>query len=111
MDIAGPRFVWLTHGGMATVGDVSGGSITRITPAGTITQFPAPSEVNDPYDITSGPDGRLWFTERTFGRGIVNVGFVASITINGTINETRIETAAFSITRGPDDSSPAHCDV
>ena len=79
-------------------------SITRITPAGTITQFPAPSEVNDPFDITSGPDGRLWFTERTFGRGVVDDGFVASITINGTINETRIETAAFNITRGPDDA-------
>lgn len=79
-------------------------SISRITPAGTVTQFPAPSDVNRPFDITSGADGRLWFTELSFGRGTVNVGFVASITVNGTINETRIETAAVNITRGPDDA-------
>jgi streptogramin lyase len=80
------------------------GNISRITPAGTITQFPVPSAVNRPVDITSGPDGKLWFTEQVSSRGVPNEGVVGNITVNGTINETRIDTFAYSIARGPDNA-------
>ena len=40
------------------------GSIGRITPTGTITEFPVSSANGwPPGGITSGPDGDLWFTE------------------------------------------------
>jgi len=49
---------------------VEGGSnkIGRITPSGTITEFPLPAS-HSAFDaqygagITTGPDGNLWFTE------------------------------------------------
>jgi streptogramin lyase len=37
--------------------------IGRITPGGTITNFPIPTANSEPEDITAGPDGNLWFTE------------------------------------------------
>ena len=79
-------------------------NISRITPNGTITQFPEPSALNDPIDITSGPNGKLWFTERTSARGLPLSGFIGNITVNGTINEIRVDNDAISITRGPDDA-------
>ena len=47
--------VWFTEGGANKIG--------RITPAGTITEFPLPAPFSDPITITTGPDGNLWFTE------------------------------------------------
>src|SRR5438034_11666703 len=48
----------------------SGNKIGRITPAGVITEFPLPPNLNcppngsnSPLGITAGPDGNLWFTE------------------------------------------------
>jgi streptogramin lyase len=38
-----------------------GNQIGRITPAGTLTEFPLPVR-GRPVDITTGPDGNLWFT-------------------------------------------------
>ena len=40
------------------------GTIGRITPAGTITEFPLEWQDGGPYGITVGADGNLWFTER-----------------------------------------------
>jgi virginiamycin B lyase len=37
--------------------------IGRITPAGSITAFPLPTQGSSPEGITAGPDGNLWFTE------------------------------------------------
>lgn len=37
--------------------------IGRITPGGTITEFPVPTSKSQPFGIGSGPDGNLWFTE------------------------------------------------
>jgi len=38
-------------------------NIGRITTAGMITEFPVPTAGSAPRDITTGPDGNLWFTE------------------------------------------------
>ena len=40
-------------------------SIGRITTAGVFTEFPITTPGAYPSDITSGPDGALWFTENT----------------------------------------------
>ena len=32
-------------------------------PSGTITEYPIPTSNSNPYAITAGPDGNLWFTE------------------------------------------------
>jgi streptogramin lyase len=39
------------------------GKIGRITPSGTITEYPIPTSQSDLWGITAGPDGNLWFTE------------------------------------------------
>jgi virginiamycin B lyase len=35
-----------------------------VTSAATITEFPVPTSASGPNDITTGPDGALWFTEK-----------------------------------------------
>ena len=42
---------------------LSGSAIGRITPAGTITEYPLPKGRSGPSGITAGPDGNMWFTE------------------------------------------------
>ena len=37
--------------------------VGRITPAGTITEFPVPTASSQPFGIVSGPDGNLWLAE------------------------------------------------
>lgn len=34
-----------------------------LPPAGRITEFPLPTSASEPFGITVGPDGNLWFTE------------------------------------------------
>ena len=71
--------------------------IGRITTAGVITEYSATSN-SDPFGITAGPDGALWFTE-TFN------GKIGRITTAGLITEYPVS-AAFGqpnmITAGPD---------
>src|SRR3954471_11695845 len=46
-----------------------GEAIGRITTAGTVTEFPVPTSMEnplpDPQGIVAGPDGALWFTEQS----------------------------------------------
>jgi streptogramin lyase len=73
----------------------NGGTVGKITPGGAITEFTLPTYFSDPWTITSGPDGNLWFVERAsnqFGRispaGVIfefanadgDYGFLVSIT-------------------------------
>jgi streptogramin lyase len=53
--------------------------IAKITPSGTITEYPLPAGATQPDAITAGPDGNLWFT--TFG----GPGSVGRITPSGAI--------------------------
>src|ERR1019366_4686945 len=39
------------------------GKIGRITTGGVITEYPLPDSEVGPFEITTGPDGALWFTE------------------------------------------------
>src|SRR5262249_54445644 len=59
--------------------------IGRITPGGTLTEFPTTTANNFPAGITVGPDGNLWFTESS------NVdspnGKIGRITTAGVITE------------------------
>lgn len=75
-----------------------GNKIGRITPAGTITEFPIPTQAAFPFFITPGPDGNLWFTENAASK-------VAKID-PGTGNITEYSIGAnkgpYAITAGPD---------
>ncbi len=54
---AGPDgALWFTEGT---------GNIGRITPSGSITEFPIPTASSMPVGITAGPDGNLWFAENS----------------------------------------------
>jgi len=70
--------------------------IGRITPSGTITEFPIPSaSYSNPTSITSGPDGNLWFTED-------NLHTIGRITPSGTITQFSASSPTYTITSGPD---------
>src|SRR5262245_46859305 len=42
--------------------------ITRVTPAGVVTEFPLPDAAGGPFGITSDRSGNLWFTELVSGK-------------------------------------------
>jgi streptogramin lyase len=74
--------------------------IGRITPAGTISEFPLSNSESAPCDITAGPDGNLWFAECEIG-----VSAIGRITPAGVITEFPLPTpnsAPRGITVGPD---------
>lgn len=75
--------------------DSGSDAILRITPAGQLTRFPLPHRESDPFDLTPGPDGALWFTEY-FGNRI------GRITTGGQISEFSGPTRPTGITSGPD---------
>lgn len=39
-----------------------------LQPAGRITEFALPTSASEPFGITAGPDGNLWFTEEVSNR-------------------------------------------
>ena len=62
--------------------------------AGTITEFPLPQH-GVPNDITTGPDGNVWFTD--------GLGQIGRITPSGTITEFPVPgSGPEGITTGPD---------
>ena len=73
---------------MVTSGSLRGDSfdnkIGRITPTGTVTEFPIPTAQSGAGAITAGLDGNLWFTE------FFQIG---RITPTGTFTEFPIPTA------------------
>lgn len=80
--------------------DSTNNAIGKMTPEGTVTQYPIPSTRALPQKITAGPDGNLWFTEMHFG-----ANKIGKITTDGVITEYPIPTPfAFpvGIVAGPD---------
>src|SRR5260221_4724138 len=83
--------------------------IERITPSGTISEFPLASNTL-PKDITTGPDGALWFTEMSSYpvNESIPTGKIGRITPAGHISEFPVPTGdsnglgILGITTGPD---------
>jgi streptogramin lyase len=71
--------------------------IGRITPLGSITEFPVPTTDSGPYGIAAGADGNLWFTESRAGK-------IGRITPGGTITEFSLSPGRvpWAMTAGPD---------
>jgi streptogramin lyase len=67
--------MWLAQYSAADVSEIG-----RITPSGTVTEFPLPDAAAVPNAITTGPDGNLWFTELDGNK-------IGRITQSGTITE------------------------
>lgn len=76
-----------------------GGAIGRITPTGTVTEFPLPKGGASPRGITAGPDGHLWFT--ITGYGTTAIG---RITTDGEITQFPAypQDSPYGIAAGPD---------
>jgi streptogramin lyase len=78
--------------------------ITRVTPTGTMTSFPAVSP--KPFDITAGPDGALWFTAApVFALSVSGESSISRITTSGQVNTFPLpnpKSAPLGITTGPD---------
>jgi len=94
---SGPSGITAGPDGNLWFTEIDASKIGRITPSGTITEFPTPTAHSAPAGITAGPDGNLWFTEFEEGD---NIG---RITTSGTITEFPIPTAnsaPFGITAG-----------
>ena len=66
--------------------------IARVTPTGTITEFPVPGGLL-PTAVTAGPDGNVWFAQR---------GGVGFITPAGKVKVYKVDGIISSITPGPD---------
>jgi streptogramin lyase len=74
------------------------GYVSRITPAGDITQFPTGSF---PHDIALGSDGAFWFTESN-----IQANSIGRITTTGAYRSYSIPTSGYpwGIAAGPDGS-------
>jgi virginiamycin B lyase len=74
-----------------------GDRIGRLSPTGSLTEFPIAVAGSFPRDIATGPDGNLWFTELT--------GRIGRITPSGVVTESTIPVRPaepISITAGAD---------
>lgn len=75
--------------------ELHGNKIGRITPSGTITEYPLPTPGRHPSNIVAGPDGYLWFTEAGGSK-------IGRIDRGGTIVEFDLSASSHGITVGPD---------
>ena len=60
--------------------------------------FPVPTATSQPYDITAGPDGNLWFTEYAGNK----IGRITPAGVITEINVPAVDSAPYGITAGPD---------
>jgi virginiamycin B lyase len=77
--------------------DHRAGEVERITPDGSVTDFPLPTQTRA-LGITAGPDGNVWFTEPAANQ-------IGVITPDGQITEYQVPTPnsqPAGITTGPD---------
>jgi streptogramin lyase len=91
--------IWFTEVAATNNGPIS--KIVRITPAGTMSEFPQNPLQGNLFTITAGPDGNLWFTDGGFSLG----GKIGHITPTGTIKEFILPVSngdPGGITAGPD---------
>lgn len=62
--------------------ELEGHAVGRITPSGSISEFPLPAGL-DPYDIAAGPDGAMWFTADSCIGRITTSGQVMAWPVHG----------------------------
>lgn len=91
--------LWFTDYGRSNSGD-NYSNVGRITTSGDVTIYSLPGIPmnNQPYDITAGPDGALWFTEP-------NTNHIGRITVSGEISEYAVPTTnsgSYFLTAGSD---------
>ena len=92
------RLAALVTAGIICVCLLSLSSATAWAKVGRITEFPVPTASSDPFGITLGPDGKMWFTEDAGNK-------IGKITTGGSFTEFPVPTASSDpsgITAGPD---------
>lgn len=92
-----PRGITAGPDGAMWFAEAGDNEIGRITPDGTVTEFPVPAG-RQPYELTTGPDGALWFTEPFADR-------IGRITTAGAVTEFVVPGAGsmpLGIVTGPD---------
>lgn len=75
--------------------------IGKVTPSGSVTEFPVPNLDHNSIGITVGPDGQIWFTTATAD---VSQSLVGRSTLDGKIMTYPVPTAnalLWGIARGP----------
>ncbi len=92
--------LWFTERGSlwAPYSVLGGDAIGRITPTGTVTEFPIATPRSQPDEIVSCPSGGLWFTE-SWAKNLASITPTGALA--GTINEFRIPSLADGLTGGP----------
>lgn len=109
--VAGPDgAIWFTTSQYNPDVGIAGtyvGQIGRMTTAGVVTEFTAPSPANIPNSITVGPDGALWFTAvsatNCYEAGCQ--GAIGRVTTAGAFTVYTVPTC------GPPESGVSHCDL
>jgi plastocyanin len=78
--------------------DKKSNSIGKITPTGSVTEYPVPGFDSEPFDIVAGPDGNLWATTDTF------ISTIEKITTAGVVTQYSSYGSDYSvnIAAGPD---------
>lgn len=100
--VSGPDgALWFTNSGGGS-GNPNYSSIGRITTSGAISAFknsnPPNWDIAQPFAITLGPDGNLWYTNNGWGGGDT----IGRITPSGVVTSYPVGRGAAGITSGPD---------
>jgi streptogramin lyase len=99
----GPLGITVGPDGNLWIADQLSSQITRVTPDGTVTNFPTFTPNRQPFGIAAGPDGRIWFTEA--GGEPTHIGVMTTDGAMTAADEFAIPTANANplfITAGPD---------
>jgi virginiamycin B lyase len=104
--------VWFTEN-VSTIGidtiswPEKAGAIGRLTPGGTLSEFPLPPHV-EPGSITAGPDGNVYFTESSLFQGRDDFLGVFRITPSGVVTRLNLNkpvgSGVSALTSGPDNA-------
>jgi streptogramin lyase len=88
-----PGIVWGPDSNV-WVSEWAANNIARVTPTGTVTEFPLPTPTAVPADMTIGPDGNVWFSE-TSADAIANINPTTDV-----ITEYPLDLNVFPVVHG-----------
>jgi streptogramin lyase len=86
---------------MAAIASAVVGAASAAADVGTISEYPIPSANATPRGITTGPDGRLWFTEY-YANNIARITTAGVMTAADEIPAPTANVSPSGITAGPD---------